>query len=187
MKGQLIGYKRVSSIDQNPESQLEGYELDKVFIEHASGGSMNRPELMRLLEYIREGDVLIVHSMDRLARNLDDLRKVVFSLVEQGISVKFVREGITFDCQSSPMSRLILSMMGAFAEFERSIIKERQREGIELAKKRGVYAKYSKNFTLEQLSDMKEKVKLGIPKAIVAREYNISRTLLYKILRGEKG
>ena len=132
-----IGYIRVSSLDQNAERQLDGVDLDKRFTDKASGRDTKRPQLQNALEYLREGDVLVVHSMDRLARNLDDLRKIVLGLTGRGVSVEFEKEQLTFTGEDSAMSNLLLSVMGAFAEFERSLIKERQREGIALAKRKG--------------------------------------------------
>jgi DNA invertase Pin-like site-specific DNA recombinase len=92
-----------------------------------------------MIDYAREGDTIIVHSMDRLARNLDDLRKLVVQLTNKKIRIEFVKEALTFTGEDSPISKLILSVMGAFAEFERALIKERQTEGIALAKKNGAY------------------------------------------------
>jgi DNA invertase Pin-like site-specific DNA recombinase len=89
--------------------------------------------------YLREGDQLIVHSMDRLARNVEDLRRTVRTLNEKGVSVQFMKENLTFTGEDSPMANLFLSMLGAVAEFERSLIRERQLEGIAIAKKAGVY------------------------------------------------
>src|SRR4051812_43286561 len=87
----------------------------------------------------RESDTVVVHSMDRLARNLDDLRRIVRALADRGIRVEFVKEGLTFTGEDAPMATLLLSVMGAFAEFERALIRERQREGVALAKQRGAY------------------------------------------------
>jgi len=129
-KGQLVGYIRVSTLDQNTsrqEEQLSGFELDRTFIDKASGKDTARPQLQEAIKYCREGDKLIVHSMDRLARNLDDLRAIVRGLTDRGVAVQFVKENLTFIGEDSPMSKLMLSVMGAFAEFERSLIKERQR------------------------------------------------------------
>ena len=139
MTGKRIGYIRVSSLDQNHERQLEGIKLDKCFTDKASGKDVNRPELEAMLNYVRDGDIIIVHSMDRLARNLDDLRKLVQQLTSQKIKIEFLKENLTFTGEDAPMSKLLLSVMGAFAEFERSLIRERQREGIALAKKKGLY------------------------------------------------
>ncbi len=138
--GQRIGYQRVSALDQNTDRQLDGVELDKVFTDKASGKDTNRPELARAIDYAREDDTLVVHSMDRLARNLEDLRRIVRELTGQGVKVEFVeRESLTFAGDDSPMNTLLLSMLGAVAEFERSMILERQREGIALAKAAGKY------------------------------------------------
>jgi len=138
MQGQRIGYVRVSSEEQSVERQLNGLHLDKIFIDKVSGKDTNRPELKLLLSFAREGDTIIIHSMDRLARNLDNLRSLVKELTAKGARVQFIKEGLTFSGDDSPIAQLLLSVMGAFAEFERSLIKERQREGIDLAKKRGV-------------------------------------------------
>jgi len=139
MNGQRIGYIRVSSLDQNPDRQLEQIPVDRTFTDHASGKDVARPQLDALLRFAREGDTVVVHSMDRLARNLDDLRRIVRQLTGRGIRVEFVKEGLTFTGEDAPMATLLLSVMGAFAEFERALIRERQREGIALAKRRGAY------------------------------------------------
>jgi len=145
--GQRIGYIRVSSLDQNPERQLEQVAVDRVFTDTASGKDTQRPALDTLLTFVREGDTVIVHSMDRLARNLDDLRRIVQTLTKRGIRIEFVKEGLVFTGEDKPMAQLLLSVMGAFAEFERSLIRERQREGIALAKHRGAYRGAQKSIT----------------------------------------
>ena len=182
MSGQRIGYIRVSSYDQNSERQLENQKLDRVFSDKASGKDTNRPELEELILFAREGDIIIIHSMDRLARNLDDLRKLVKEFTQKGISVFFVKEGLTFNNEDSQISNLMLSVMGAFAEFERSIIKERQREGIEIAKRRGVYKGRKKSLTPEQVEQLKKRLKEGATKTFVAQEFGISRETLYQYL-----
>jgi len=183
MSGKKIGYIRVSSFDQNPEKQLEGLSLNKKFIDKASGKNMARPQLEAMLDYARDGDTLIVHSMDRLARNLDDLRRLVTHLNDQQIRVVFVKEGLTFTGEDSPMSNLLLSVMGAFAEFERSLIKERQMEGIALAKKRGVYKGRKAVLSNEQVDEIKGRVAQGHKKTHIARDFDISRETLYQYLR----
>ncbi len=129
MQGQRIGYVRVSSFEQNPQRQLEQIPVDRIFTDKASGKDAQRPELESLLAFVREGDTVVVHSMDRLARNLDDLRRLVQKLVKRGIHIEFIKEHLTFTGEDSPMATLMLSVMGAFAEFERSLIRERQRGG----------------------------------------------------------
>jgi DNA invertase Pin-like site-specific DNA recombinase len=124
-----VGYVRVSTADQNDARQVHELDVEKLFIDRASGKSTSeRPQLAALLEFVREGDLVIVHSMDRLARNLDDLRALVRSMNAKGVQVQFLTEHLTFTGDDSPMSNLLLSVMGAFAEFERALIRERQRE-----------------------------------------------------------
>jgi DNA invertase Pin-like site-specific DNA recombinase len=177
-----VGYIRVSTLDQNTDRQLDGVALDKVFTDRASGKDTARPQLQAALEYLREGDLLVVHSMDRLARNLDDLRRIVFDLTKRGVQVQFVKENLIFTGEDSPMSNLLLSLLGAVAEFERSMIRERQREGIELAKKKGVYKGRKPALTAAQVAEIRKRVKAGEKKAALAAEYRISRQTLYASL-----
>jgi DNA invertase Pin-like site-specific DNA recombinase len=178
-----VGYIRVSSLDQNTERQLEGVKLDKVFTDKASGKDTARPQLQAALEYLREGDLLLVHSMDRLARSVDDLRRLVLDLTKKGVHIQFVKENLTFTGEDSAMSNLLLSLLGAVAEFERSMIRERQREGIELAKKKGVYKGRKPSLTSVQVAEIRKRVKAGEKKAALAAEYRISRQTLYAALR----
>jgi DNA invertase Pin-like site-specific DNA recombinase len=182
-KGQRIGYVRVSSFDQNPERQLENILLDKTFTDKASGKDVHRPQLDALKAFAREGDTIIVHSMDRLARNLDDLRRLVQELTGRGIRVEFIKESLAFTGEDSPMANLMLSVMGAFAEFERELIRERQLEGIALAKQRGAYQGRKKALSPKQAATLRQKVSEGHPKAKIAREYGISRETLYQYLK----
>ena len=185
MSGKRIGYIRVSSFGQNYERQLDGVQLDKKFIDKASGKDIDRPAFIELLNYVREDDLVIVHSMDRLARNLDNLRQIVQNLTAKKVQVQFIKESLTFTGEDSPMSQLLLSVMGAFAEFERSLIKERQREGIAIAKSKGAYKGRSKSLTAEQVLEVRERVGQGVPKALLAREKGISRWTLYKCLEAD--
>ena len=156
-KGQTVGYLRVSSTDQNAarqESQLNEYNPDLVFIDKASGKDRVRPELKAAIKHLRNGDRLIVTSMDRLARNLDDLRAIVSELTSKGVAVQFLKESMTFTGDDSSMSKLLLSVMGAFAEFERSLIKERQLEGIALAKANGAYKGRKPTMTPERIIEL---------------------------------
>ena len=182
-KGQRIGYIRVSSLDQNTERQLEGVPLDRIFTDKLSGKDMARPQLEAMLGFVREGDTLLVHSMDRLARNLDDLRHLVAVLTGRGVRVEFVKENLAFSGEASPMATLMLSVMGAFAEFERALIRERQREGIALAKARGDYKGRKKSLSADDVAKAKERLEQGVSKAQVARDLGISRETLYGYLR----
>jgi DNA invertase Pin-like site-specific DNA recombinase len=166
-------------VDQNELRQLEGVELDKKFVDKASGKDVKRPQLQAALDYLREGDVLVVHSMDRLARNLDDLRKIVLGLTQRGVIVEFEKEHLTFTSEDNAMSNLLLNVMGAFAEFERSLIRERQREGIALAKKAGVYRGRKPSLTLERVQELRRRVAAGDNRTALAREFGISRQTLY--------
>ncbi|ANE57976.1 MULTISPECIES: recombinase family protein [Methylomonas] len=183
MQGHRIGYIRVSSFDQNPERQLEQVEVSKVFTDKASGKDTERPALDELLAFVREGDTVVVHSMDRLARNLDDLRRLVQQLTKRGVRIEFVKECLTFTGEDSPMANLLLSVMGAFAEFERALIRERQREGIALAKQRGAYRGRKKALSTEQVAELQSRASAGEQKAKLAREYGISRETLYQYLK----
>lgn len=184
MAGQRIGYVRVSTFEQNTDRQLEGVELDESFIDRASGKDTARPQLEALMKFARRGDTVLIHSMDRLARNLDDLRRIVSELTRRGVQVQFLKEALTFTGEDSPMANLMLSVMGAFAEFERAIIKERQREGVNLAKQRGVYKGRKKVFSAQDVTVLQARAAAGEPKAVIARDLGISRETLYRYLRG---
>lgn len=183
MSGKIIGYVRVSTFDQNPERQLESVPVDRLFTDQASGKDLKRPAFEELMAYVREGDQVIIHSMDRLARNLDHLRQVVNRLTTQGISVRFLKENLTFTGQDSPMANLMLSVMGAMAEFERSLIRERQREGVQIAKAKGLYTGRKKSLSQEQLSELQKRIAEGEKKASLARHFNISRETLYQYVK----
>lgn len=183
MTGQQVGYVRVSSEAQNTARQLEGVKLDRCFEDRLSGKSTNRPELTRCLDHLRDGDTLHVHSMDRLARNLGDLRKIVDGLTARGVAVRFHKEGLVFTGEDSPMSQLLLNLLGAVAEFERSLIRERQQEGIEIAKRAGVYKGRRKSLDDQQVSDLRIRAAAGEQKTALAKAFGISRESVYQYLR----
>ncbi len=183
MDGQRVGYVRVSSFDQNPDRQLEAVSGTRTYTDKASGKDTQRHELDRLLAYVRDGDTVVVHSMDRLARNLDDLRRIVQGLTRRGVRVEFVKEGLTFTGEDSPMAHLMLSVMGAFAEFERALLRKRQREGIAVAKQRGAYRGRKRALNVEQIGEVKRRIAAGEQKARVARDMGISRETVYQYLR----
>lgn len=185
-KAQRVGYIRVSTVDQNTARQLDGIEVDKVFTDKASGKDTKRPQLQACLEYLREGDVLVVHSMDRLARSLGDLLGIVKGLTDRGVRVQFIKEGQEFTGEANRNANLMLALLGAVAEFERSLLRERQREGIELAKAAGVYKGRKPSLTPEQIAEVKALVAAGKqPKASIARDFGISRETLYQYLKQE--
>lgn len=180
MTGQRVGYRRVSAVDQNAGRQLDGVLVDKIFTDKASGKDVARPELQKALDYVRDGDTFVVHSMDRLARNLDDLRRTVRELTDKGVRVEFVKEAQTFTGEDNPMSNLMLSLLGAVAEFERSLIRERQREGIALAKAQGKYRGGQPKLTAAQAAELAGRKRAGESVAALAREYGVSRQTVYR-------
>lgn len=185
MTGQRIGYVRVSTLDQSTARQLDRVQLDRVFEDKASGKDTTRPELENMIGFARDGDTVLVHSMDRLARNLEDLRAIVRRLTAKKVRVEFVKEQLTFTGDDNAMATLLLNVMGAFAEFERSLIRERQREGITLAKQRGAYRGRTRSLDAEKAAELREKAAAGVPKAALARQYGISRETVYAYLRSE--
>ena len=177
-----VAYKRVSTTDQNTERQLAdcGVEFARVFEDSCSGGSTNRPALQALSEYIREGDTVHVHSIDRLARDLSDLRKLITNWKSQGISVQFHKEGLLFSSQSdSAMDNLMLNMLGAVAEFERSMIKERQAEGIAIAKAKGKY-KGRKPVDVAQVEQVKKLINDGVSVVAACKQVGIGKATFYR-------
>ncbi|MFQ6394942.1 recombinase family protein [Nocardia sp. KC 131] len=178
-----VGYIRVSTVDQNTVRQLDGIEVERTFTDKAFGKDIARPQLDELIAFVRNGDTVIVHSMDRLARNLDDLRRLVRTLTGKGVRVEFVKESLTFTGEDSPMANLLLSVMGAFAEFERALILERQREGIAAAKARGAYTGRKPALTPEHATQLRARAAGGVSKAALAKEFGVSRETVYSYLR----
>lgn len=182
----IIGYQRVSTIEQKTDRQdFNGYQVDKVFTDKASGKDRDRPSLMECLNYLREGDTLVVHSLDRLARSLTDLSNIVAEQTSQGVTVIFIKEALTFKKdEQNPTAELMLNILGSIAQFERSLILERQREGIEKAKADGRYLGRKPSLTVEQCENIKTKQKDGVPIARLAKDYKVSRPTIYKVLDG---
>jgi DNA invertase Pin-like site-specific DNA recombinase len=178
MSGQKVAYIRVSSVDQNTDRQLEGMEFDDTFIDKVSGKDTNRPELTRCLRHIRKGDTLHVHSIDRLARNMADLLRLVDELTGRGVAVDFHKEKLVFTGEENPFQTLQLQMMGAFAEFERSLIRERQREGIAAAKKKGKQIGAKRKLSPEQVVEIRSRLASGVTKKDLAQQYEVSRQTL---------
>ena len=188
--GQKIGYVRVSSVDQNDARQLDGLVLDKIFTDKASGKDVHRPQLQAMLSHVREGDHVYVHSMDRLSRSLKDLQEVVESLTARGVAVEFCKEHLRFErpgsngtSHSAAYSKLLLQMLGAVGEFERALIRERQREGIAIAKTKGVYKGRKPILNEEMKLKLREMVAGGISKTEIAENFSISRASVYQYLK----
>jgi len=180
MSGQRIGYIRVSSVTQNTERQLEGIQTDRVFEDKVSGKDTNRPALTAMLLHARTGDTVLVHSMDRLARNLHDLEDIIKSLNAKGVVVQFIKEGLTFTGNESAMNTLLLQMLGAVAQFERTLIRERQREGVQIAKANGAYKGRKVEMTTERIAEIQKRIANGEPKSQIAKAMGISRDTLYR-------
>lgn len=185
MINQRIGYIRVSTLDQNAERQLDGIHLNKVFTDKASGKDTNRPELQAALDHVRTGDTLVVHSMDRLARNVEDMLRLVREMNSRGISVEFIKENMSFTAgNEDPRFTLMFTMLSAFAQFERSLIRERQREGIALAKAKGtVYKGRRPALNAERIAQLREQAATGANRSKLAKEFGISRETLYQYIR----
>ena len=173
----------MSTADQNVERQLDGIELDRVFTDKASGKDTKRPKLQAALEYLRDGDQLFVHSMDRLARNTEDLLRTVRELNERSVSVTFMKENLTFSGKRDPIAELMMTVLGGIAKFERALILERQREGIALARARGAYKGRKKSLKPEEAVQLREMAVAGMPKAELARTFQISRETVYSYLK----
>ena len=178
----VVGYRRVSSASQSLDRQeLEG--CDKVFEEKVTGAKRDRPELNRMMDYIRDGDEVRVHSIDRLARDLRDLQSIIEQISDKDATITFLKEKLTFkpSAQADPFAKLQLHLMGAFAEFERSIIRERQREGIARAKERGVYAGRKTSIDVEKVKSLHAS---GVGASEIARQLGIGRASVYRLIAG---
>ena len=174
-----IGYRRVSSEGQNLDRQ--DFVCDKMFEEKVSGAKRDRDALTAMIEFAREGDEVIVWSIDRLARDLRDLQEIIQRLNDKGVSVSFLKEKLVFSGDAEDaFARLQLQMMGAFAEFERNIIRQRQAEGIARAKARGVYKGRAKSVSDGKIVALKAK---GYKVTEIAEELGINRITVYRALK----
>lgn len=178
--GQRVGYQRVSTLVQTEERQLDGVQLDKVFIDQASGKDTNRPQLRAMVDYVRDGDRVLVHSVDRLGRNVRDLIGLVEEMTGKGVTVEFVKQGLVFSNDAAnPMNRLMFTMLAAFAEFERALLLERQAEGIAIAKSKGKYKGRKPSLNAEQAAAVARRLTEGESASVLAREYGVSRATIY--------
>jgi DNA invertase Pin-like site-specific DNA recombinase len=179
--GETIAYRRVSTTDQKTDRQLPGEQFDRVFEDKASAKDSNRPALREMMDYARQGDTIVVHSIDRLARNLADLESLIATLTSKGVTVEFRKESLTFSGGSDAMQTLMLQMMGAFAQFERSMIRERQREGYEAARANGVKMGRPSALSDNQLKSLKAKRASGATIRSLQDEFNLSRASVYRL------
>jgi DNA invertase Pin-like site-specific DNA recombinase len=176
-----VGYIRVSSEGQNTDRQLDTILLDKRFIDKLSGATKDRPQLNACLQYIRAGDTLHIHSIDRLARSLRDLQEIVDGLVTRGITIIFHTERLTFANEENPVSTMMLQMLGMIAQFERTLTRKRQSEGIAIAKSKGRHLgrpKLDYNRRIEAI----ELSKSGNNISQISRTMGLSRSSISKLL-----
>lgn len=181
----IFNYIRVSTVFQNTDRQLIDVPCDRTYEEKVSGKNTDRPQLQAMLQNIRSGDKINVHELSRLARNTQDLLKIVDQIVSTGATIFFHKENLIFngDKKDDPFQKLMLTMLGAISTFERDLMLERQREGIAVAKSKGKYKGRPSNFT----ADVVKKIKLEFAntknKAELARNYEISRGYLYELVK----
>lgn len=197
-KVQTVGYIRVSTAEQNTDRQLDGIALDRIFTDKMTGSIKDRPQLQAMLDYVRYGDTVVVHSLDRLARSLEDLISIINQLNQKGVSFKSIKDNLTFDgVNNSPMDKFFLHILGAVSELERALIRERQKEGIEKAKKKGVYKGRKSVLTTDIIAQIEnllaernssvENYKT-MSNTDIAKQVGISKSSLYRYLdKREKG
>jgi DNA invertase Pin-like site-specific DNA recombinase len=175
-----VGYRRVSTVEQNLARQDLG-DVDRIFEDKISGKDTNRAALQEMIGFVRDGDEVIVHSIDRLARDLRDLQDIIKQLNDKCVAITFLSERLTFTGKADDaMSKLMLQMMGSFAEFERNIIRKRQAEGIAKAKERGVYKGRTKKTADGKIIELKSK---GYKVTEIAEELGINRITVYRALK----
>ncbi|THE07811.1 recombinase family protein [Microbacterium oleivorans] len=182
-KGQLVGYVRVSAADQNEARQLEAIgDVDRLFSEKVSGKNVDdRAQLKEMLAYVREGDRVRVKSPDRLARSTTDLLALVEQLKSKSVALEFIdNPALNTD---TPQGEFMLTVLAAISQLERKTIRERQAEGIAIAKRKGVYDRAPK-LSPEQIEEARQRVAADVPKAKVARDLGVSRQTLYAALSG---
>lgn len=180
--GQIVGYARVSTLEQNVSRQVKALEVecDKIFVEKVSAAkTSNRPQFQEMLRYLREGDVLQVTSADRLARSTRDLLDIVQSLKDRGVQVEFLdNPALNTD---TPQGEFMLTILAAVAQLERSIIRERQAEGIAIARAAGKYDRAPK-LSPDEARQVRELAAMGVPKTAIARKMGCSRHTVYAVL-----
>lgn len=163
--------------------QLEGVGVHRTFTDKASGKDTQRPQLQAMLAHVRQGDTVLVHSMDRLSRSMADLQTTVQALTGKGVAVQFLKEGLTFTGQDSAMDTLLMQMLGAVGQFERALSKERQREGIAIAKGRGVYKGRKPSLDQAAQERLTAMVAQGMAKTDIAQVLGVSRATVYAYLQ----
>ena len=179
----MFNYKRVSTVIQNTERQLQDVPCDRLYEDKLSGKDTNRPEFQTMMNNLRFGDVINVHSLDRVGRNTKDILEIVQQVKDKGCVIHFHKENLKFDGTKTDMySELLLTILAGFSAFERNIILERQREGIAIAKEKGVYKGRKSKLTKEQVNTMKIDFENGLAKTEIAKKYGVTRAYVYQLV-----
>ena len=179
----IFNYLRVSTVVQNTERQLQDVPCDRLYEDKLSGKDKNRPEFQSMMNNLRSGDVINVHSLDRVGRNTKDILEIVQQIKDKGCLIHFHKENLKFDGTKTDMySELLLTILAGFSEFERNIILERQREGIAIAKEKGVYKGRKSKLTKEQVNAMTLDFESGLPKTEIAKKYGVTRAYVYQLV-----
>ena len=179
----IFNYLRVSTVVQNTERQLQDVPCDRLYEDKLSGKDTNRPEFQTMMNNLRFGDVINVHSLDRVGRNTKDILEIVQQIKDKGCLIHFHKENLKFDGTKTDMySELLLTILAGFSEFERNIILERQREGIAIAKEKGVYKGRKSKLTKEQVNAMTLDFESGLPKTEIAKKYGVTRAYVYQLV-----
>ena len=183
-----VAYRRVSSSGQSVDRQLAGEKFDREFEDKSSSKLSSRAGLQGAIDYLRPGDCLVVHSIDRLARNLAELERLVKFFTDTGVTVEFRLEQLTFkpDSSADPIAKMMLQVIGSIAEFERSMIKERQREGITLAIASGTQFGRRRSLSDTQLRSLRAKRFAGVSIRKLQDEFNLSKSSVYRLTKTEK-
>lgn len=180
----IVGYVRVSTVEQNEARQMvtmEKYKVEKVFSEKVSGKDTNRPKLKELLDYVREGDIVVIHDFSRLARSTKDLLEIVELLNSKNVNIISAKENID---SSTPTGKLMLTMIGAINEFERTNLLERQREGIAIAKSEGKYkGRKAKEVDKKFKEQYTRYLNRELNKTELAKVLEVSRPTLDKLIK----
>ena len=179
----IFNYLRVSTVVQNTERQLQDVPCDRLYEDKLSGKDKNRPEFQSMMNNLRSGDVINVHSLDRVGRNTKDILEIVQQVKDKGCVIHFHKENLKFDGTKTDMySELLLTILAGFSAFERNIILERQREGIAIAKEKGVYKGRKSKLTKEQVNTMKIDFENGLAKTEIAKKYGVTRAYVYQLV-----
>lgn len=185
MNTQTLAYARVSSESQNLQRQLDAFtefNPDRVFTDKISGATFTRTGLNDLVSHARSGDTVLVHSLDRLGRSLTEVLKLIEDLYKQGIAVQLIKENITYDPDNA-FTKLMLQQLLAFSEFERTIIRSRQREGISSAQRKGTKFGRPKALSNKQLREAREAIAEGKSMTNTAIDLGVGRTTLWRALQ----